>query len=58
MAVAIGEQVANMIQPFWALPVLAIAGVELRRVMAYTVVSFAIAFVVFGVSLLLLIPRA
>lgn len=52
MAVAIGEQVANMIQPFWALPILAIAGVGLRRVMAFTIVSFAIAFVIFGVALL------
>jgi short-chain fatty acids transporter len=26
MAVAMGEQVTNMVQPFWALPVLAIAG--------------------------------
>ena len=58
MGVAIGEQVANMVQPFWALPVLAIAGVGLRRVMAYTVVSFVIAFVVFGLSLLLLVPRS
>ncbi len=57
MGVAIGEQVANMIQPFWALPVLAIAGVSLRRVMPFTVLSFAIAFVVFGLSLLFLIPR-
>lgn len=57
MAVAIGEEVANMIQPFWALPVLAIAGVGLRRVMAFTVVSFVIAFIVFALSLLLLIPR-
>lgn len=57
MGVAIGEEVANMIQPFWALPVLAIAGVGLRRVMAYTVVSFVIAFAVFGLSLLFLIPR-
>src|SRR5579872_1244680 len=57
MGVAIGEEVANMIQPFWALPVLAIAGVGLRRVMAFTVVSFAIAFAVFALSLLLLIPR-
>jgi short-chain fatty acids transporter len=57
MAVAVGEQVANMIQPFWALPVLAIAGVGLRRVMAFTVVSFAIAFIAFALSLLLLVPR-
>jgi short-chain fatty acids transporter len=56
MGVAIGEQVANMIQPFWALPVLAIAGVGLRRVMAFTVVSFIIAFVVFALALLFLLP--
>lgn len=57
MGVAIGEEVANMVQPFWALPVLAIAGVGLRRVMAFTVVSFVLAFVVFGASLLLLTGR-
>ena len=52
MGVAAGEQVANMIQPFWALPVLAIAGIGLQRVMAFTVVVFFIAFAVFGASLL------
>lgn len=57
MAVAIGEEVANMIQPFWALPVLAIAGIGLQRVMAFTTVVFVVAFVVFGVSLATLIPR-
>jgi short-chain fatty acids transporter len=57
MGVAIGEEVANMIQPFWALPVLAIAGVGLRRVMAFTAVSFFIAFVVFALSLLFLIEK-
>jgi short-chain fatty acids transporter len=57
MAVAIGEEVANMIQPFWALPVLAIAGVALPRVMAFTVIVFLIAAIVFGTSLLLLVPR-
>jgi hypothetical protein len=31
--------------------------VGLRRVMAFTVISFAIAFVLFGLSLLLLVPR-
>jgi short-chain fatty acids transporter len=57
MGVAIGEEVANMVQPFWALPVLAIAGVGLRRVMAFTVMSFFIAFAVFALSLLFLVPR-
>jgi short-chain fatty acids transporter len=54
MAVAMGEQVTNMIQPFWALPVLAIAGISLRRVMGFTVMSFFVGFVVFGAALLLL----
>jgi short-chain fatty acids transporter len=54
MAVAMGEQVTNMIQPFWALPVLAIAGISLRRVMGFTVMSFFVGFIVFGAALLLL----
>ena len=57
MAVAIGEEVANMIQPFWCLPVLAIAGIGLQRVMAFTAVVFFAAFAVFGLSLLFLVPR-
>ncbi len=57
MGVAVGEEVANMIQPFWCLPVLAIAGIGLRRVMAFTAMVFFVALVIFGASLLLLIPR-
>jgi short-chain fatty acids transporter len=55
MAVAMGEQVANMIQPFWALPVLAIAGISLRRVMGFTVMSFLVGVIVFGIALLVLV---
>src|SRR5260370_30303966 len=40
MGVAMGEQAANMIQPFWALPVLAIAGITLPRGIGFTVMSF------------------
>lgn len=58
MGVAMGEQVANMIQPFWALPILAIAGIGLKRVMAFSVFSFFIGAAVFGASLLFLIPRS
>ena len=57
MGVAMGEQVANMIQPFWALPIIAIAGIGIRRVMGFTAVTFVIALVVFGVALLTLAPR-
>lgn len=57
MGVAIGEEVANMIQPFWCLPILAIAGVGLRRVMAFTAMIFFVACAIFGLSLLFLVPR-
>jgi short-chain fatty acids transporter len=54
MAVAAGEQVANMIQPFWLLPVLAIAKLNVRDVMGFTVVLFLVGLVVFGLSFLLI----
>ena len=57
MAVAMGESVANMLQPFWARPILAIAGIPMRRVMGFMVITFAISGIVFAASLLLLVPR-
>jgi short-chain fatty acids transporter len=54
MAVAIGEQVANMLQPFWALPVVAMAGIGIQRVLGYTVVTFVVTGVIYGAALLLL----
>jgi short-chain fatty acids transporter len=56
MAVAMGESVANMLQPFFALPILAIAGISMRRMMGFMIVTFTISFIVFGASLLLLVP--
>ena len=57
MAVAMGESVANMIQPFFALPILAIAGIGMRRMMGFMVTTFIVAFIAFGTSLLLLVPK-
>lgn len=37
MAVAWGDAWTNLLQPFWALPVLAIAGLHLREIMGYCV---------------------
>jgi len=54
MSVAVGESVTNMIQPFWLLPVLALAKLPLRAVMGYTVVMFLLGIVVFGASFLLI----
>src|SRR5690606_23658646 len=39
MAVAYGDQWTNMLQPFWALPVLAIAGLKMRDILGYTTVT-------------------
>ena len=54
-AVGYGEGVANMIQPFWALPLLAIAGIGMRRVLGFTVMSFFVSLVIFGASVLFLV---
>ena len=46
--VAWGEQVANMIQPFWVLPILGIVGLGIRQVMGYTALAFFLGIIVFG----------
>lgn len=38
MAVAYGDQLTNMLQPFWALPLLAITGVKARQIVGYTAI--------------------
>jgi len=38
LAVAYGDQLTNMLQPFWALPLLAITGVRARDIIGYTTV--------------------
>ena len=55
MAVAMGEEVANMMQPFWALPVVAIAGIGIQRVLGFTVVTFLVSGLIYGAALLVLI---
>ncbi|OMH25456.1 short-chain fatty acid transporter [Tersicoccus phoenicis] len=53
MSVAAGEAVANMIQPFWLLPVLAIAKLNVRKVMGFTVAAFLVGFVIYGAAMLI-----
>lgn len=38
MALAYGDQLTNMLQPFWALPLLAITGVKARDIVGYTAI--------------------
>ncbi|TFD80037.1 short-chain fatty acid transporter [Cryobacterium psychrophilum] len=53
MAVSYGDQWTNMIQPFWALPLLAIAGLKMRDILGYTTITFLAAGLVFCVTLLI-----
>lgn len=52
MGVAYGDQWTNMIQPFWALPLLAIVGLNARSIMGYCFIVFLTAFVCLGGGLL------
>ena len=38
MAIAWGDQWTNMVQPFWALPILGMAGLSARNIMGYLVI--------------------
>lgn len=52
MGVAYGDQWTNMIQPFWALPLLAIVRLNARAIMGYCFVVLLAAFCVFSAGLL------
>ncbi|MFC6826086.1 short-chain fatty acid transporter [Halopelagius fulvigenes] len=54
VAFAMGDQWTNMIQPFWALPVLGIAGLSIRDMMGYVGVLFVFSGIVMGIGALLM----
>lgn len=54
MAVAYGDQWTNLIQPFWTIPLLAIAGLEVRQIIPYCFAALALTGVIFGGAVLLL----
>ena len=54
LGVAYGDQWTNMIQPFWTIPLLAIAGLHMRQIMGYTFVIFIITGVIYGSAMLYL----
>ncbi len=51
MAVAWGDAWTNMIQPFWALPALAIAGLRAKDIMGYCLVVLLVSGIVIGLGL-------
>ena len=54
LGVAYGDQWTNMIQPFWTIPLLAIAGLHMRQIMGYTFVIFIVTGILYGSSMLYL----
>ncbi len=53
MAVAYGDQLTNMLQPFWALPLLAITRVRARDIIAYTTIAMIVAAIWYSLVLIL-----
>jgi short-chain fatty acids transporter len=47
MAFSWGDQVTNMLQPFWALPLLSITGLKAKEVMGYTILAMVAGTMIF-----------
>ncbi len=54
MGIAYGDQWTNMIQPFWTIPLLAIAGLSVRDIMGYTTITLFVSGAVMLATLLLI----
>lgn len=54
MAIAWGDAWTNMIQPFWALPALGIAGLNARDIMGYCLVALLYSGIIISIGLLFL----
>ncbi len=53
MALAYGDQLTNMLQPFWALPLLGITGLKAKDILPYTLILMLVGLVVFSAGLVL-----
>ena len=55
MSIAYGDQWTNMVQPFWALPLLGIAKLGIRDIMGYCMMTLLVSGVIMGLGLLLFV---
>ena len=53
MALVYGDQLTNMLQPFWALPLLGITQLKAKEILPYSLVLFCIGLIIFTASLLI-----
>ncbi len=53
MALAYGDQITNMLQPFWALPLLGITKLKAREILPYTILLMLLGTIIYIVGLLI-----
>lgn len=53
MALAYGDQLTNMLQPFWAIPLLAITGLKAKEILPYTLFLLIIGLIIFLTGLII-----
>ena len=53
MAMAYGDQVTNMLQPFWALPLLGITRLKAREILPYTLIAMIVGSAIYLLGLVL-----
>jgi len=51
MAFAYGDQITNMLQPFWALPLLGITGLKAKQILPFTLYMLLISLPIFILGL-------
>lgn len=51
MAMSYGDQLTNMLQPFWALPLLGITQLKAKDILPYTFILFLLGLLIFGVGI-------
>ena len=54
MALTYGDQLTNMMQPFWALPLLYITNLKAKDILPYTLLIMILGFFIFLISLILI----
>jgi short-chain fatty acids transporter len=53
LAMAYGDQLTNMLQPFWALPLLGITGLKARSIAPYTLLMMLVGLLLYGSMLII-----
>jgi short-chain fatty acids transporter len=53
LALAYGDQLTNMMQPFWALPLLGITGLKAKDILPYTFILMFIGLLIFSLGLVI-----